>query len=368
MTEIRLRSPGTRRRSGVWGAILVTLLVVGSTVLAIVSRGRTPEPARHASEEPSPGDHGGTAGGHDTSPVDVTRAAAADPAARGNQPLAPEVDGQGVKVFRLSVGVVRWWILPDVAVGAYAYNGQVPGPLIRLAQGDRVRFHVTNDLAEPTSVHWHGVRVTNEQDGAPPLTQAAIPPGGTHTYEFSVPDAGTYWYHTHVHADRQQALGLYGALIVDPRGRKRSYDREAVVVLGEWTVKEGRTYPAMDMDGLRPNYFTINGKAYPATEPLRVKVGERVRIRFIGAGQLVHPMHLHGQPFRIVETDGNPVPPAARLTKDTVLVGPGERYDVEFVAERPGRWLLHCHVNHHLTNDGAEVEGAGGLALVVEVT
>ena len=309
---------------------------------------------------------GGVAG-HDMSPVDTSRAPEAAWDARGNQPLTPRLDG-GVKEFRLTAGLLRWSILPDVQVGAYAYNGQVPGPEIRLTQGDRARFVFTNELPEPTTVHWHGQQIANEQDGAADVTQAPILPGETYTYEFEVPEAGTFFYHTHFEADRQQALGLYGAFIVEPRDRPRTFDKEYTLQLGEWRVTDGQTFPAMELDSMLPNFFTINGKAYPATERLAARVGERVRLRFIGTGQFVHPMHLHGQPFKIVETDGFPVPEAAQLTKDTVLVGPGERYDVEFVARAPGKWLLHCHINHHITNDGAEVNGGGGLTMIVDVS
>lgn len=101
---------------------------------------------------------------------------------------------------------------------------------------------------------------------------------------------------------------------------------------------------------------------------MQMRVGESVRIRFIGSNSLdAHPMHIHGGPFRIVETDGNPVPPAAQVLKDTVLVGAGERYDVIWTAREPGRWLLHCHINHHITNDNVEVRGGGGLTMVIEV-
>ena len=115
-----------------------------------------------------------------------------------------------------------------------------------------------------------------------------------------------------------------------------------------------------------PNYFTINGKSYPATETIKTTVGEPVRLRLVGSGQFIHPIHIHGGPFTIVATDGNPVPAGAQLTKDTVLVGPGERYDVVWTAPKPGRWLLHCHITHHTTNDGAEVEGGGGMTMVIE--
>jgi FtsP/CotA-like multicopper oxidase with cupredoxin domain len=318
--------------------------------------------------------HGGMAGmpgmgGHEMGPVDASRAPKAPSSAAGDQPLEPRVVEGGVKEFQLTVGLVRWSILPAVEVAAMAYNGQVPGPRIRLTVGDRARFVVKNELPEETTVHWHGQQIPNEQDGAGPITQRPIQPGETYTYEWSPPVAGTFFYHTHSRADVQQALGLHGALIVDPPAQEaRTYDREYVIQIGEWRVVDGQTFPAMDFDGMKPNFFTLNGKAYPATERLQARVGERVRIRFIGSGQFIHPMHLHGQPFEIVETDGNPVPPGARVTKDTVLVGPGERYDVEFVARAPGLWLLHCHINHHTTNDGAEELGAGGLTMLLEVT
>ena len=128
--------------------------------------------------------------------------------------------------------------------------------------------------------------------------------------------------------------------------------------------REWLTYPAMIMEGGLPNYFTINGKSFPATETITVKKGERVRLRLIGIGQFVHPMHLHGVPFKIVATDGHPVPEAAQLTKDTVSVAPGERYDIEFVASEPGQWMLHCHILHHTTNDNVE---PGGLMLMINV-
>lgn len=309
----------------------------------------------------------GTAGGHDMAPVDVSQAAATDPAARGNQPLQAQLIN-GVKEFQLTTSIIRWQILPEVEVGAYAYNGQVPGPLIRVTAGDRVRFRVTNNLPEPTSVHWHGLVIPNAQDGVAGLTQAPIQPGETFTYEYTVPNTpGTFFYHTHHAADRQQALGLYGALIIDEPGATAAYDQEYVVELGEWRVTNGQTFPAMELDGMLPNFFTINGKSYPATETVKAKVGDRLLFRFIGSGQFIHPMHIHGGPFEIVGTDGNPVPPGARLTKDTVLVGPGERYDIVWTALQPGKWLLHCHINHHITNNGAEVNGGGGLTMLIDV-
>ena len=287
--------------------------------------------------------------------------------ARGDRPLEARLDG-GVKVFQLEAAVTAWNILPDVRVSAYAFNGQVPGPRIRVTEGDRVRFVVRNSLPEPTTIHWHGLILPNAMDGPADITQAPIPPGGSFTYEFTTRQAGTFFYHSHNRPDRQQALGLYGALIIDPPAPVLRYDKELVVQLQEWLYQNGYTFPAMPMDGMQPNFFTINGKAYPSTEPLRMRVGEKLLVRYIGSQSgFVHPMHIHGGPFSIVATDGVPVAESARMTKDTVNVGPGERYDVIWEAREPGKWLLHCHINHHTTNDNREEQGAGGLTLIIQV-
>jgi FtsP/CotA-like multicopper oxidase with cupredoxin domain len=292
--------------------------------------------------------------------------------ARGDQPLIPKSEGS-VKVFDLTAAVTGWTILPGRQVDAYAINGQVPGPRLRITQGDRIRINVHNNLPEPTSLHWHGMVLPNAMDGAADVTQAPIPPGGAHTYEFTARRPGTYFYHSHAAPDRQQALGLYGALIVDPKSSSvdaaYDYDHEAVIQLQEWLTRDGFTFPAMAMEGALPNYFTINGKAYPETETIRMRVGQKLRVRFIGThNNFIHPMHIHGGPFRIVATDGEPVPPAAQLLKDTVNIGPGERYDVIWEAREPGKWLLHCHIPHHTTNDNAEQDGGGGLMAVIDVT
>jgi manganese oxidase len=307
----------------------------------------------------------------DMAAVDLRRVAYSAPAdARGDQPLAFRLDN-GVKVFRLEAETIRWHILPNVQVAAYAFNRQVPGPRLRVTQGDRVRVEVTNRLPEATSVHWHGLILPNAMDGASEITQDPIPPGGRFVYEFTAGQPGTYFYHSHHHVDRQQTLGLYGALIVDPAdaAARPAYDKELVVQLQEWTHKEGYTFPAMPMEGALPNYFTINGKAFPATETVHMKVGEKLLVRFVGSqGSFIHPMHIHGGPFTVVEADGYPVPPGAQLLKDTINVGPGERWDVVWEARAPGRWLVHCHINHHTTNDNSEQHGGGGLMLVIDVS
>jgi len=289
--------------------------------------------------------------------------------ARGDTELQPRLEG-GVKVFALDAAVVRWTILPGVTVDAYAFNGQVPGPRIRVRQGERVRIDVTNHLPETTSAHWHGLVLPNPMDGVAHMTQDPIDRGGTYHYAFTATQAGTFFYHSHDHVDRQQALGLYGALIIDPADAADAVpaDVEQVVQVQEWLLRDGLTYPAMPMEGALPNYFTINGRAWPATETVHLRVGQTLKVRFIGAGTTaVHPMHIHGGPFTVVARDGVNLPPSARYEADTINLGPGQRYDVVWPARQPGRWMLHCHITHHTTNDGVEVQGGGGLMMTIDV-
>jgi FtsP/CotA-like multicopper oxidase with cupredoxin domain len=307
----------------------------------------------------------------DMSAIDPRKVGYTAPAnAQGDQTLHPRVEN-GVKVFDLTTSVIKWSILPNKQVMAYAFNQQVPGPRIRVTEGDRVRINVTNNLPESTTVHWHGLIVPNNMDGPAFVTQAPIEPGQTFTYEYTTEQAGTYFYHTHDNADRQQTLGLYGALIIDPKDTSKTpaYDLEYVIQLQEWLERDGYTYPSMLMEGGLPNYFTINGKAFPATDTIQMKVGQKIRLRFIGtSSNFIHPMHVHGGPFKIIETDGNPIPEAAQIEKDTVNVAPGERYDVIWTAREPGKWLIHCHILHHTTNNNVEEQGGGGLTMVINVT
>jgi FtsP/CotA-like multicopper oxidase with cupredoxin domain len=289
---------------------------------------------------------------------------------RGDRELSYRVEN-GVKVFDLSTSVIRWTILPGVTVDAYACEGQIPGPRIHIRQGDRVRIKVHNGLPEDTTVHWHGLILPNEMDGPTEITQKPIGPGGSYTYEFTAEQHGTYFYHPHAKPDRTQALGLYGALIIDPAvtADEVPSDHDYVIQLQEWLLREGLTYPAMPMDGGQPNYFTINGRSYPATETVRMKVGETLKVRFIGTNNgFIHPMHIHGGPFEVVARDGETIPASARFLSDTVNVGPGQRYDVVWTARRPGKWLIHCHIAHHTANNNVEVNGGGGLMVVIDVS
>jgi manganese oxidase len=281
----------------------------------------------------------------------ASHAAAATTASKGNQPLGYHLDG-ATKVFDLTAQHIQWEVLPGEFVDAYGYgpaDGQasVPGPLIRATEGDSVRIHFTNELPEPTVIHFHGPKLPNSMDGVVDVTQRMIAPGETFTYEFVAQPGGTFMYHTHHNSAAQEGKGLYGLFIVDPKVPTVEYDTEYIQVLSE-------------LGG----YYLINGKAFPATEPIEAKVGERVLIRLVNLGQMTHPMHMHGHPFQIVGTDGYPVPAALALTKDVINIGPGERYDLLMTADNPGTWLFHCHILAHVQNHGVE---PGGMLTIVKI-
>ncbi len=271
----------------------------------------------------------------------------------------------GVKVFTLDAEPVQWELIPGTSVTAWGYNGQVPGPEIWVDEGDRVRFELTNRLPVPTTIHWHGINVPNEMDGVPGETQDPIQPGATFVYEFEAKPSGTFWYHSHFDSVRQLDMGLSGTFVIKGRD-EAAYDKEFVQLLDEWIRLpdgsngwEGVTHAGHNASEY--NWFTINGKSHPATDDMVVAEGDRVRVRIINAGYQVHPMHLHGKRFTVVAKDGAPVP--SPYQADTVLVGPGERYDFEFVADDPGTWMFHCHILHHVTNN-AVIEPGGLMDFV----
>jgi FtsP/CotA-like multicopper oxidase with cupredoxin domain len=323
-----------------------------------------------------------------------------------------------VREIRLETRPVTWELAPGRTVTAMAYNGRVPGPEIRVKEGERVRVVLSNALAEPTTIHWHGVDVPNAMDGVPGITQQPVPPGGTFVYEFEARPAGTRWYHTHFQEHRQMDLGLVAPLIIDPAGAEPfPFDREYTLVLDDWATGTGPALPSTRegtaggrgemggmMSGMRgrgmmgggmmgrgmggmmgggaqnmPAYdtMTINGKAYPAIEPLRVRKGERLRLRLInGSADHTHVIRLAGHSLRVTHTDGNPLVEAVAV--EAIPIAPSERYDVLVSADRPGAWWLYCAQPGHAAageqalvvydgHDGRRpepvAEGTGGLQL-----
>lgn len=279
---------------------------------------------------------------------------------------ASEVEPTGdVKEFQLVAQAAEWELLPGVTTTANTFNGTVPGPEIRVTEGDTVRVTVRNELLEETSIHWHGLHVPNEMDGVAGVTQDPIMPGETFTYEFIASHAGTFMYHSHSQFSREQIdRGLYGSFIIDPQESSvTSFDRDYTLALQGWMVSDGMDDAMGEQDAMSMdyNYFTINGKSFPATEALTVAEGDVVRLRFINPSQTTHPMHLHGQDFLIVAKDGEPL--TQPQIANVLDLQQGDTYDVVFVANNPGVWALHCHDLHHSSNNGVE---PGGLTVLVE--
>jgi manganese oxidase len=257
----------------------------------------------------------------------------------------------GVKVMRLVAEEIEHEFAPGLRAHCWGYNGRTPGPTIEAVAGDRLRIYVTNRLPAPTTVHWHGIRIINGMDGVNGLTQPAIAPGQTFRYEFTVPDAGTFMYHPHFDEMTQQGMGMMGMFIVHPREREITPpDRDYVIMLSEWRIDPGASRP-VTTEMVEFNVLTMNSKAYPATQPIVAKLGERVRIRFGNLGAMDHhPIHLHGFQTLLVETDGGQIPESLRYSANTVLVPVGSTRAIEFVADNLGDWPMHCHMTHHTMN------------------
>jgi FtsP/CotA-like multicopper oxidase with cupredoxin domain len=317
-------------------------------------------PVASAAQVPA-GQSGGTMGAHDTAANAASAASAeamdamhekgikafpAKTAGLGNQVLAPTMD-KGVKVFELTAKKIQWETEPGHFVEAWSYNDQVPGPQIRVTEGDRVRVILHNQLPESTAVHFHGLELPNDMDGVPFITQPPVKPGQSFTYEFVVPNSGSHMYHSHHNSTKQVGLGLLGAFIVAPKvkGQHDHPDVDQVFVLN---------------DGMHG--YTFNGKSFPATQPIVAKLGQKVRIRFMNEGMMIHPMHLHGMHMTVIAKDGWDVP--APWKCDTLNVAPGERYDVIVNCTNPGTWAFHCHILPHAESE----HGMFGMvtALVVQ--
>ena len=244
-------------------------------------------------------------------------------------PLEFTMDG-ATKVFELVCAETQWEVEPTNIMNAMTYNGILPGPVIRVTEGDNVRVNVRNEMPQSTSVHWHGVLLPNNQDGVPYITQPPIRTGETFTYEFVARNPGSHMYHSHHNAAEQVTRGLLGAFIIEPKDRSADpeYDSDYVLVLNDAVTG-----------------FSLNAKSFPYTQPIIAKVGEKVRIRYMNEGLTIHPMHLHGLEQLVFAKDGWNLPQPYYC--DTLNIAPGERYDVLVDCHTPGVWAFHCHILSH---------------------
>lgn len=260
----------------------------------------------------------------------------------GNQPLEYELLEDGTKRFELVAEIIDWEVEPGKFVEGWAYNGQIPGPLIKLDVGDKVEVVVTNNLPMGTDVHWHGVIVPNAMDGVAPLTQELIMPGETFTYSFTTVEPAVGMYHPHHHGQMKLPNGMFGVVLVGelelPRGMtvaNRTVPRD---------LKIAQEIP-MVLNDAGTIGLSLNGKSFPATEPIIANKDEWILLHYYNEGLTIHPMHLHGFPQLVVAKDGFPL--IAPQWEDTVNVAPGERYSVLIKAEMAGVWAFHCHILTH---------------------
>ena len=251
----------------------------------------------------------------------------------------------------------------------WMFGGRAPGPTLVAREGDTVRLNVTNETATEHTIHSHGLWVPWRMDGVshgaeghhgPSLT---IKPGETFVYEYIARPAGTHFYHCHVNTNEHLNRGMAGAFIVLPRVPDPRVDRDEVIVLQEWNSRYARDgHPGNPREVNDADFFTINGRSFPDTPPLRLRIGETARLRLIDAGSQSHSIHLHGQTFLVTHKDGIPLPEP--LEMDTVAIAPGERIDILIAAVNPGSWPLHCHTAAHQTNGGAY---PGGMMMHVVI-
>jgi FtsP/CotA-like multicopper oxidase with cupredoxin domain len=368
---------GLSRRGFLRGAVLTGGGVVAAAVAAACSPAATPVPwtlgpigaaptggpaasprssAAASPDHASPGASAG-AGDHDANAAAVVKRFLDGEAAAvegvGNQPYGePKRDGDW-KVFELTVDPIKHRIdaLKD-PIDALGFNGTWPGPRLDVIEGDKVRAIFTNNLDESTGIHFHGQQLPNNMDGVPHVTQDPIQPGASFTYEFTARTTGSHMYHSHHNATDQVGRGLLGAFIVHPRDPAQRAQRK-------YGVSQDIVWISNDSLG----GFTINGRGFPATAPLVATLGDKILVRFMNEGVMMHPWHLHGMPMQVVARDGYELG-SASFRCDTLGVNPGERWDVVIDCTEPGAWAFHCHILPH-------AEGRDGMygmvtALVVQ--
>ena len=268
---------------------------------------------------------------------------------KGNQKLVPEVLADGTKRFTIESEIVDWETEPGKVVKAWAYNGMVPGPWIRVEPNDKVEVVITNKLPVSTDIHWHGITTPFDMDGVAPLTQPAIKPGETFTYAFTAPNRSEMgMYHAHDHGNIAVVNGLFAVFQVGDMPLPRGTNINDLPVPQDMAVDQELVMVTNDAGVIG---LSLNGKSYPATEPIVADPGEWILMHYYNEGLQAHPMHLHHVPQLVVAKDGFPL--VQPYYADTINVAPGERYSVLVnpTENDIGVWAWHCHILSHAEND-----------------
>jgi FtsP/CotA-like multicopper oxidase with cupredoxin domain len=318
------------------------------------------------------------------------------------KPMEPDIKG-GVKEYRLWVDIFHQEVVPKFTFHTLAFNDQVPGPEIRVREGEKVRVFFKNRTELNHTIHWHGLYVPWRMDGVPYVTQMPVMPNQEFVYEFEARPAGTHFYHCHWGTMLHLQAGMYGPITIEPERdtvRERfPYDREYTLIYSSHDVNfirnelnimltrmKERRYLMMNgrfdkerfnlFDTLEefheavkrgymppyatnmrapselpePNWFTVNGKSYPETPKLYIRSGENIRVRLINAGQTSHSLHLHGHDFWMVSDDGLPV--AQPWQMNTLHLAPGKTHDIIIEGSNRGIWTFHDHDTRKVANNG----------------
>jgi len=270
--------------------------------------------------------------------------------------------------FTMTIEEVEIQVAPDLKYKVFGFDGQVPGPLIHVREGDDVTVHVTNNTSLAHTIHWHGLYQINNwhNDGVPGITQAkGIQPGTTYDYHWTADKPGTMWYHCHVNANEHTGIrGMWGPIIIDPKkpsALEKKVTKDVIMMMSSWESAAAGKYGTGGGPSDQRNYFSINAHSFPLDMPLRVKHGDFVRVRFIGAGNTIHAMHSHGHDMLVAFRDGiqlkNP------YYVDTQLIIPGSHNDVFINMNNSGRFIFHDHIDTQSTNNGSF---PGGAVTVIE--
>ncbi|MCC6977617.1 MAG: multicopper oxidase domain-containing protein [Candidatus Melainabacteria bacterium] len=298
-------------------------------------------------------------------------------------------------------------VASDAQISVLTYNGKLPGPELRFQQGDKVRLILHNQLKFPTSLHFHGMILPGSVDGLPRPDSGIVKANATYAYQFIANQPGTFWYHPQIIHGDQKAKGLFGSLVIEPKGartqRADTPDKDVVLVIGdmhtEFRSREGRQTAPSPSDakpeakpGAKPDaasqllsnanmrlfgavateskksdaltFYLMNGKSAPLAPPIDVRKGQRVRLRIINSGHTAVPLHLSGHRMEVMARDGSDML-EPRVYRDTVTVNAGERVDVEFTADNPGLWALASEVFEQASREGRT---PGGIACILRYT
>jgi FtsP/CotA-like multicopper oxidase with cupredoxin domain len=277
---------------------------------------------------------------------------------KGNQLLAPTILADGTKQFELTAAITPWEVAPGDFVEAWTYNGMAPGPQIIVDVGDKVQVVLHNETPLSTDIHWHGVHTPNDQDGVAPFTQDAVQTGDTYVYEFVAEDPAIGMYHAHMHSQLSVLNGMFGSIIIGERPYPVGRTISGVTIPEDLVIAQELPMVLNDAGVIG---LTLNGKSFPATEPLVTNVGDWISVHYYNEGLSAHPMHLHQFPQLVYAKDG--IPLDAPYWADTINIAPGERYSVIFQTTDPGVWVWHCHILTHVEN----ADGMFGMVTAVIV-